>query len=58
MLMISLISVASCATSNPPVAIKGSDFDDLKNGCPAVTGDKMWMTYDYAKRYFHWENHK
>ena len=58
MLMMLPVSLTSCATSSPPVVIKGVDYDDLKNGSPQKSDDKMWVTYEYAKRYLHWKNHK
>ncbi len=57
--MILCVSTISCVTNNrPPTLIEGKDGGDLANGCPAVLEGKMWMTVDYAQRYYMWKNHK
>lgn len=58
-LMLSLTLLGSCATGSPPVVIKGVDYDSgTSMNEPSDRSVWMWMTYDYAKRYFHWKNHK
>lgn len=58
LLMILCGLTTSCTINRPPTLIEGKDGDDLIKGCPSKVNDKMWMTYDYANRYYHWKNHK
>lgn len=56
--MILCVSMTSCTINKPPTLIEGKDGDDLSKGCPVDLKGKMWMTYDYARKYYHWVNHK
>ncbi len=47
----------SCVSS-PPTFKVGIDGDDLIHGCPSDPKGKMWMTFEYAKKYYHWKNHR
>ncbi len=62
--MILCVSMTSCATNRPPTLIEGKDGGDIgKIKEPPVNWEewskgKMWMTYEYARRYYHWKNNK
>lgn len=49
--------MTSCAT-NRATFVYGKDGADLIDGCPSDPKGKMWMTFDYAKKHYHLENHK
>lgn len=60
MLLIFLISLASCVTkSEPIVLIRCEDFGDGLNKCePSDRTKWMWITYPKAKQQLHWINNK
>lgn len=60
MLLISLTSLASCATrDNPVVLVRCEDFADGTDNCEPLDRTKyMWITYPKAKDQLHWVNHK
>ncbi len=56
MLMVLIVcsgSLTSCATSNPPIAIKGVDYDDWKDHEGGIC-----FSEEYSKIYLHWKNNK
>lgn len=56
LLILSILTI-SCVSSPPTFRI-GVDGDDLVKGCPSNLNGKMWMTNEYAKKYYHWKNHR
>lgn len=53
MLIVCCVSLIGCAANNPPIAIKGIDFDDWQGHTGGIC-----LSQAYAKSYLHWENHK
>lgn len=51
MLLIFCVFLTSCVASKPPIAVKGIDYDDWKDG-------GICLSKEYAKSYLHWKNHK
>lgn len=56
MLPILFVCLSGCTITKTIAIVKGIDYDDLSNGCPSKTDDKMWVTYSWAKEYLSIKN--
>jgi uncharacterized membrane protein len=52
-LMLYCVGLTSCVTSSPPIAIKGTDYDEWQGHVGGIC-----LSESYAKTYLHWKNHK
>jgi hypothetical protein len=53
MLILFCVYLTGCATSKPPIAIKGKDYDDWKDHPGGIC-----YSNEYAKIYLKWKNNK
>jgi hypothetical protein len=51
MQLICCVLLIGCQASRPPIAVKGIDYEDWRDG-------GICLSQDYAKRYLHWKNHR